>query len=826
MKKQYENNIRKGGIAEEIAILKQRREARKAKEEKKNSVQYSGQQKKEQDQKFLKMITKKKELIYKNNKSLPHIDVSNSKIFVVVRKRPIFQKEINNGEIDCISVINPRVYIHECKIQIDGITKYLEDHEFYFDGTFGENNNTLDIYNITLSPMINLILHQGIVTCFAYGQTGSGKTYTMKGLEKEAIDDLYTASEKMGGIFDFYISFFEIYRGVLYDLLNNKNRVEILDDKNGKVHIYGLYNQIADSPEMMHHIIDSANAIRTTHNTVTNETSSRSHAICNIVVKLKGSDEEYGKLSLVDLAGSERAQETQSNDKERRAEGAEINKSLLALKECIRALDEKKTNPDQHVPFRASKLTHVLRDSFISKSDKSRIIMISCVTPSYTCCNHSLNTLRYSDRLKEKTKQHFGGNYNNINIKARSVNSNPVGNNNLKNNANNNVNLVKNVNNNINMGNNNVKNNYNTNIPGSNNRNYPKSFTKENISQTNKNSSSNKKSNNNTNKINNFKNNNNSNKINDNVNKLDNNFNNNSNNKNTKKENNKKENIYSKKNSNMTSDKLMNELKKSNNANYKKSDIPKNRNSIKYEDKFCMMKEDDIDLEKRNKYSYMYNNDNLNNNVNNNNNINTNNINLNKDSNEETDKNYKNEEDDEKDWDYVQKQDEKDNENDNQNEIIEKYYNNDEEEEENNNIEEEDVINDEEENENENNEQNEEEYIENENDDEENHNEEDNDDGNGDGDGDGDGDEELNKIGEDIINTHMTYIREAANILSEEGDLVTNIKGVGKEKSFTLDEYISGLEKIVDKKLNMYGDIKGKIKKYKKIAKKKNGKNY
>ena len=824
MKKQYENNIRKGGIAEEIAILKQRREARKAKEEKKNSVQYSGQQKKEQDQKFLKMITKKKELIYKNNKSLSHIDVSNSKIFVVVRKRPIFQKEINNGEIDCISVINPRVYIHECKIQIDGITKYLEDHEFYFDGTFGENDNTLDIYNITLSPMINLILHQGIVTCFAYGQTGSGKTYTMKGLEKEAIDDLYSASEKMGGIFDFYISFFEIYRGVLYDLLNNKNRVEILDDKNGKVHIYGLYNQIADSPEMMHHIIDSANAIRTTHNTVTNETSSRSHAICNIVVKLKGSDEEYGKLSLVDLAGSERAQETQSNDKERRAEGAEINKSLLALKECIRALDEKKTNPDQHVPFRASKLTHVLRDSFISKSDKSRIIMISCVTPSYTCCNHSLNTLRYSDRLKEKTKQHFGGNYNNINIKARSVNSNPVGNNNLKNNSNNNVNLVKNVNNNINMGNNNIKLSYNTNVPGSNNRNYQKSFTKENISQTNKNSNSNKKSNNNTNKNSNFKNNNNPNKIND---KINNNFNNNSNNKNTKKENNKKENIYSKKNSNMTSDKLMNELKKSNNANYKKSDIPKNRNSIKYEDKFCMMKEDDIDLEKRNKYSYMYNNDNFNNNANNSNsNNNINNVNLNKESNEETDKNYKNEEDDEKDWDYVQKQDEKDNENDNQNEIIEKYYNNDEEEEENNNIEEEEVINDEEENENENNEQNEEEYVENENDDEENHNEEDNDDGNGDGDGDGDGDEELNKIGEDIINTHMTYIREAANILSEEGDLVTNIKGVGKEKSFTLDEYISGLEKIVDKKLNMYGDIKGKIKKYKKIAKKKNGKNY
>lgn len=69
---------------------------------------------------------------------------------------------------------------------------------------------------------------------------------------------------------------------------------------------------------------------------------------------------------MVDLAGSERAQETQSNDRNRRAEGAEINKSLLALKECIRALDARKQGSDTHVPFRASKLTLVLRDSFVS----------------------------------------------------------------------------------------------------------------------------------------------------------------------------------------------------------------------------------------------------------------------------------------------------------------------------------------------------------------------------------------------------------------------------------------------------------------------------
>ena len=262
-----------------------------------------------------------------------------------------------------------------------------------------------------------------MVTCFDYGQTGSCKTYTMKGIETLAIDALYENGSKMGNKFNFYISFFEIYDGRLYDLLNNKNKLQVLDDKKGKVQIYGLINQIAETPEMMHRIIDAANAIRTTHNTVTNETSSRSHAICNIVVKLKNSDEEYGKLSLVDLAGPERAQETQCNNRQRRAEDMEIIKSLLALKECIRALNEKKNNPDTHVPFRASKLTHVLRDSFVSRSDKSRIIMISCVNPSYTSAYHTLNTLRYSDRLKEKTKQYFGGNYNNINT-SRGINPN------------------------------------------------------------------------------------------------------------------------------------------------------------------------------------------------------------------------------------------------------------------------------------------------------------------------------------------------------------------------------------------------------------------
>lgn len=103
-----------------------------------------------------------------------------------------------------------------------------------------------------------------------------------KGIQNLAIDTLFRASSKGGKKFELYVSFFEIYGGRLYDLLNNKNKLQVLEDKNQKVQIFGLEEKIANTPDEMRMIIDLANSIRTTHNTVTNETSSRSHAICNV----------------------------------------------------------------------------------------------------------------------------------------------------------------------------------------------------------------------------------------------------------------------------------------------------------------------------------------------------------------------------------------------------------------------------------------------------------------------------------------------------------------------------------------------------------------
>jgi kinesin family protein 2/24 len=150
-------------------------------------------------------------------------------------------------------------------------------------------------------------------------------------------------------------------------------------------------------------VIDMGNQNRTTHATESNDVSSRSHAICQIVLR-RGNGAMHGKYSLIDLAGSERAADTMSNNRQRRMEGSEINKSLLALKECIRALAD---NSAVHVPYRASKLTLVLKDSFTR--DNGRTVMIATVSPAMSSADHTINTLRYADRVKERPVGGGGG---------------------------------------------------------------------------------------------------------------------------------------------------------------------------------------------------------------------------------------------------------------------------------------------------------------------------------------------------------------------------------------------------------------------------------
>lgn len=321
-----------------------------------------------------------------------------SKICICVRKRPISVKEVNRDDNDCITCTNPLVIVHDCKLKVDGISKYLDNTSFEFDHTFHEDNSTDNIYDCSVQPLIDFVVSGGRATVFAYGQTGSGKTFTMQGIQSYVADDLFALlrhhEEENGKHIEVFVSYFEIYGGRCQDLLNSRQRLNVREDGNGEVVVGDLMELQAESVEALHNIIETGNRNRTTHATESNEESSRSHAICQIA--LKQGERLVGRFSLIDLAGSERGADTKSHNRQRRMEGAEINKSLLALKECIRALD----SASSHVPYRASKLTLVLKDSFTNK--KSRTVMIVNVSPAASSADHTLNTLRYADRIKER----------------------------------------------------------------------------------------------------------------------------------------------------------------------------------------------------------------------------------------------------------------------------------------------------------------------------------------------------------------------------------------------------------------------------------------
>ncbi|XP_047328353.1 kinesin-like protein KIN-13B [Impatiens glandulifera] len=341
---------------------------------------------------------------FSNDKEKP---TNVAKIKVVVRKRPLNRKENSRKEEDIVTIQSNsnRLAVHESKLKVD-LTEYVEKHEFVFDAVLSEDVSNEEVYAETVQPIVPIIFQRTKATCFAYGQTGSGKTYTMKPLPLKASQDIFRLMhhEYRNQGFQLFVSFFEIYGGKLFDLLNDRKKLCMREDGKQQVCIVGLQEFRVSDVEVIKELIERGNSTRSTGTTGANEESSRSHAILQLAIKklVDGNDAKkpprnIGKLSFIDLAGSERGADTTDNDKQTRMEGAEINKSLLALKECIRALD----NDQGHIPFRGSKLTEVLRDSFVGNS---RTVMISCISPNAGSCEHTLNTLRYADRVKSLSK--------------------------------------------------------------------------------------------------------------------------------------------------------------------------------------------------------------------------------------------------------------------------------------------------------------------------------------------------------------------------------------------------------------------------------------
>lgn len=221
--------------------------------------------------------------------------------------------------------------------------------------------------------------------------------------------------------------YLEIYNENLRDLLSNtEDYLDLREDPAKGIIITNILEITVSSCKDIMHLLKRGNRNRTQESTMANEASSRSHAILQVQVEYKdkvtGLDAEIkvGKLSLIDLAGSERASATQ-NRGIRLIEGANINRSLLTLGNCINALceaNEKGTKP--HVPYRDSKLTRLLKDSL---GGNSRTVMIANVSPYSATFEDTYNTLKYANRAKNiKTHlqrnvlsvQYHISNYNNI----------------------------------------------------------------------------------------------------------------------------------------------------------------------------------------------------------------------------------------------------------------------------------------------------------------------------------------------------------------------------------------------------------------------------
>ncbi|KAI1317910.1 kinesin-like protein Klp5 [Mortierella claussenii] len=296
----------------------------------------------------------------------------------------------------------------------------FKDMRYAFDRVFHEDSQQQEVFENTTRHLIDGVLDGYNGTLFAYGATGCGKTHTISGTpEKPGIifltmQELYERIKEVEEekTIEISLSYLEVYNETIRDLLakppleNTKPpSLHLREDSSRRITIAGLSEHHPQGMDALMELVFMGNENRTMSPTEANATSSRSHAVLqiNICQRLKtanvSEDFTVATLSLIDLAGSERASATK-NRGSRLIEGANINKSLLALGNCINALCENK--PKSHIPYRDSKLTRLLK---FSLGGNCKTVMIACVSPSSRHYEETHNTLKYANRAKNiKTK--------------------------------------------------------------------------------------------------------------------------------------------------------------------------------------------------------------------------------------------------------------------------------------------------------------------------------------------------------------------------------------------------------------------------------------
>ncbi|KAF5454311.1 hypothetical protein F2P56_023986 [Juglans regia] len=331
---------------------------------------------------------------------------------VAVKCRPFTERERGRNIVRVIDskevvVLDP----DPSKDYLERIQNRTKEKRYGFDHAFGPGCTNVDVYKKCISSVISGVVQGLNATVFAYGSTGSGKTYTMVGTKDDPglmVLSLHTVfdlikSNKSSDEFEVTCSYLEVYNEVIYDLLEKSScHLELREDPEQGIIVAGLRYIKVQSADKILELLNLGNSRRKTESTEVNATSSRSHAVLEITVKRKQKNKYRnqimrGKLALVDLAGSERASETNSGGQKLR-DGANINRSLLALANCINALGKQQKKGLAYVPYRNSKLTRILKDGL---SGNSQTVMVATVCPVDSQYPHTVNTLKYADRAKE-----------------------------------------------------------------------------------------------------------------------------------------------------------------------------------------------------------------------------------------------------------------------------------------------------------------------------------------------------------------------------------------------------------------------------------------
>ncbi|XP_005401812.1 PREDICTED: kinesin-like protein KIF18A [Chinchilla lanigera] len=341
---------------------------------------------------------------------------------VVIRVRPENTKEKAAGLHKVVQVVDKHILIFDPKQEevsffpkkkttnFDISKRQNKDLKFVFDTVFDETSTQLEVFEHTTKPILRSFLNGYNCTVLAYGATGAGKTHTMLGSAAEpgvmylTMLDLYKCMDeiKEEKICSTAVSYLEVYNEQIRDLLVNSGPLAVREDTQKGVVVQGLSLHQPRSSQEILQLLDNGNKNRTQHPTDANATSSRSHAVFQIYLRQQdktasiNQNIRIAKMSLIDLAGSERASSTSATGT-RFVEGTNINRSLLALGNVINALaDTKKKN--QHVPYRNSKLTRLLKDSL---GGNCQTIMIAAVSPSSLFYDDTYNTLKYANRAKD-----------------------------------------------------------------------------------------------------------------------------------------------------------------------------------------------------------------------------------------------------------------------------------------------------------------------------------------------------------------------------------------------------------------------------------------